>query len=317
MNVAVIEAPPKRLEGGVGYSTDVQFRGNATYRDVNIDGTGLQMLIDGRLESKLQSASIRFTQPPNDCRLDRHVHRRRRCAPTSRAWSRAPPSFGTRWHTIEERNERALSATFYLDEQQPAGAEWERSHAIYLEYERYWRRIDNLHRADDGLDGEPAGRRRHSGRLDARLRPRRSAASPRGCRSTPRTSCSSARRAARCSRRRATAFRRRCSSAPAATRRCAATRSRASACRTATRPLPGRYYAVFNVEVTHWIREAWGIAAFVDAGNAIDTLSDAHLALGYGVGLRVRTPLGPFRVDLAYGQDVHKVRVHLSVGLTF
>ena len=71
--------------------------------------------------------------------------------------------------------------------------------------------------------------------------------------------------------------------------------------------VPGRYYAVFNTEVTHWIREAWGIAAFVDAGNAVDSLSDAHLALGYGVGLRVRSPLGPFRVDLAYGQDVLRV----------
>ena len=81
--------------------------------------------------------------------------------------------------------------------------------------------------------------------------------------------------------------------------------------------VPGRYYAVFNGEVTHWIAEAWGIAAFVDAGNAVDSLSDAHLALGYGLGLRVRSPLGPFRVDLAYGQDVHKVRVHFSVGLTF
>ena len=81
--------------------------------------------------------------------------------------------------------------------------------------------------------------------------------------------------------------------------------------------VPGRYYAVFNLEATHWIREAWGIAAFVDAGNATDDLSNTHLALGYGVGLRVRSPLGPFRVDLAYGQDVHKVRVHLSVGLTF
>ena len=41
------------------------------------------------------------------------------------------------------------------------------------------------------------------------------------------------------------------------------------------------------------------------------------IALGYGVGARVRSPLGPFRVDLAYGQEVHKFRVHLSIGLTF
>ena len=81
--------------------------------------------------------------------------------------------------------------------------------------------------------------------------------------------------------------------------------------------VPGRYYAVLNAEVTHWIKEAWGLAAFVDAGNAVDSLSDDHSRSATALGLRVRTPLGPFRLDLAYGQDVHKVRVHLSVGLTF
>ena len=72
-----------------------------------------------------------------------------------------------------------------------------------------------------------------------------------------------------------------------------------------------------SVDAIHWIDELWGLAAFVDAGNAVDSLSGARLALGYGVGVRVRTPLGPFRLDVAYGQDVHTVRVHFSVGLTF
>ena len=79
----------------------------------------------------------------------------------------------------------------------------------------------------------------------------------------------------------------------------------------------GRYYAVASAEVTRWIGENWGIATFVDAGNATDSLHDFHLALGYGVGARLRTPIGPFRVDVAYGQDVHSVRVHFSVGLSF
>jgi translocation and assembly module TamA len=81
--------------------------------------------------------------------------------------------------------------------------------------------------------------------------------------------------------------------------------------------VPGRYYAVANVDAIRWIGESWGVAAFVDAGNAIDSLTAVHLALGYGLGARVRTPLGPFRLDVAYGEDVHKVRVHFSVGLTF
>ena len=81
--------------------------------------------------------------------------------------------------------------------------------------------------------------------------------------------------------------------------------------------VPGRYYAVASVDAIHWINESWGLAAFIDAGNAVDSLSHAHLALGYGIGARIRTPLGPFRLDVAYGQDVRQVRVQFSVGLTF
>ncbi len=79
----------------------------------------------------------------------------------------------------------------------------------------------------------------------------------------------------------------------------------------------GRYLAVASVEITRWIGENWGLAAFVDAGNATDSLHDFHLAPGYGIGGRLRTPIGPFRVDVAYGQDVKSIRVHFSIGLSF
>jgi translocation and assembly module TamA len=79
----------------------------------------------------------------------------------------------------------------------------------------------------------------------------------------------------------------------------------------------GRYYAVASAEVVHWIDAQWGIAAFVDAGNATDTPSQLDPVLGYGVGARLRTPIGPFRLDLAYGQEEKSVRVHFSVGLSF
>jgi len=36
-----------------------------------------------------------------------------------------------------------------------------------------------------------------------------------------------------------------------------------------------------------------------------------------GAGVRVRTPLGPFRLDVAYGQQTSEVRLHFSVGLAF
>jgi translocation and assembly module TamA len=79
----------------------------------------------------------------------------------------------------------------------------------------------------------------------------------------------------------------------------------------------GRYYAIASAEVIHWINASWGAAVFADAGNATDSLSEVHLAAGYGVGARVRTPIGPFRLDVAYGQDAKSVRLHFSVGLSF
>ena len=58
-------------------------------------------------------------------------------------------------------------------------------------------------------------------------------------------------------------------------------------------------------------------AAFVDLGDAADRVQDLKPALGYGLGLRWRSPVGPLKVDVAYGQRVEQLRVHFSVGITF
>jgi translocation and assembly module TamA len=79
----------------------------------------------------------------------------------------------------------------------------------------------------------------------------------------------------------------------------------------------GRYFAIGSVEVTHWFNSAWGVAAFVDGGNAVDQLHDFKIAWGYGLGARIRTPIGPFRFDLAYGQESRQVRLQFSVGVSF
>ena len=56
---------------------------------------------------------------------------------------------------------------------------------------------------------------------------------------------------------------------------------------------------------------------FVDAGRAANSWTGFKPALGYGVGVRWRSPLGLLRADLAYGEEVHEVRLHLSVGIAF
>lgn len=72
-----------------------------------------------------------------------------------------------------------------------------------------------------------------------------------------------------------------------------------------------------SAEATHWLNESWGIAAFVDAGDAVDQLEDVRLAVGYGIGARWRSPAGPIGVDLAYGQRTSELQLHFSLAIPF
>lgn len=61
----------------------------------------------------------------------------------------------------------------------------------------------------------------------------------------------------------------------------------------------------------------WWWATFVDVGGAAPSWRDFSGVRGYGVGVRWRSPVGPLRIDLAYGEQVRRVRLHFSVGITF
>jgi translocation and assembly module TamA len=315
VDISVIEARPKRFEGGIGYSTDVQFRTNANYRDVNFDGNGLQFVADARLETKIQSGSVKFSRPPNASGWIASYFAGAERTDIESLVTRTAAA-GTRWHTIEERDEHALSATYYLDEQQPDGSPNQTANALYAEYERHWRRVDDLIAPTTGWmasvfagGGVPGVSSRTFGRLRGRfaawvpiganyelnVRAEGGAVIAGGRDGIPSTLL----------------FR----TGGSTTVRGYDFDSLGVDQNGAV--VPGRYYAVASVDATRWIGDAWGVAAFIDAGNAIDSWSDAHLALGYGIGARVRTPLGPFRLDVAYGRDVQKVRLQFSVGLTF
>jgi translocation and assembly module TamA len=60
----------------------------------------------------------------------------------------------------------------------------------------------------------------------------------------------------------------------------------------------------------------WG-AVFFDLGRAANSWAGFKPARGYGVGLRWRSPVGPLRIDWAYGEELHKTRLHVSVGIAF
>lgn len=74
---------------------------------------------------------------------------------------------------------------------------------------------------------------------------------------------------------------------------------------------------VASVEYIHYFTDLLGASVFVDAGDAAPSFSELDWHLGYGAGLAVRTPAGPFYVDLAWAQKDRRLRLHFSLGIAF
>jgi len=77
----------------------------------------------------------------------------------------------------------------------------------------------------------------------------------------------------------------------------------------------GRYLAVGSVELERIVYGNWGAAVFMDAGNAMDDL-ETPLRKSAGVGLRYRSPVGVFRIDVAQPlEGKESPRLHLGLGV--
>jgi translocation and assembly module TamA len=74
---------------------------------------------------------------------------------------------------------------------------------------------------------------------------------------------------------------------------------------------------VGSVEYTRWFTAEWGGAAFFDTGNASDNLRESGLVRGYGLGVRWRTAVGPLALDAAWGEQARQWRYYFSVAITF
>jgi translocation and assembly module TamA len=79
----------------------------------------------------------------------------------------------------------------------------------------------------------------------------------------------------------------------------------------------GRYLLVGSVEYTQWFGEQWGAAVFYDAGNANDDASEFRAVAGYGVGVRWHSAIGALNFDVAYGEEVDEFRLHFTTGFVF
>jgi translocation and assembly module TamA len=315
VTVAVIEAPPKRLELGVGFSTDTRVRFNLSYRDVDFAARALQLATELRLEQKLQSGSVTLTTPP-----------------AANGWSQSgnasiertdlaglvseTATLGYRRTSLDERNQWQYGPALYFDTQRPQGAPRTSAHALYVDVQRAWRRMDDLVSPTRGTmtlvelgAGVPGASTEGFVRGIARFQ---------GWRPLPGDNGLIGRLEAG-----AVLAKNREGVPGALLFRTGGDQSvrgyayQSLGLREGDATLPARYYTLASLEAVHWFNDYLGGAVFVDAGDAFDEIDAMRIAVGVGAGARVRTPIGPLRLDLAYGERTRAVRVHFSAGLAF
>jgi translocation and assembly module TamA len=85
---------------------------------------------------------------------------------------------------------------------------------------------------------------------------------------------------------------------------------------------PGRYKAVVSLEWQRPIfnsdqRSNWENVIFIDGGAVANKAGDLDPVWGVGTGIRFNSPVGPLQLDLAYGLETKRFRIHLLVGFTF
>lgn len=315
VRVSLIEGPRRRLELSLGYSTDTKFRGSFDWRNNDVFARDWRLRLNANLETVQQWAELAVDLPERPSGWADSVGVRWKSTDIENLetdeWR-----IGVRTTALEERSRPSFGAAYIASRQTPSGAPTEDVHATFLDYVHTWRTTDNLLSPRRGRvtqlelgGGVPGVSTQGFGRAIGRFAwfvpfgPENELAF--------RAEAGAVLASAREGIPESLLFR----TGGATTVRgynfesLGVTQGEAI--------VGGRYLAIVSGEYTRWVWEGIGIAAFVDAGNAADEISGFRFALGYGVGVRVRSPIGPFRLDVAYGEEDHAVRLHFSVGLTF
>ncbi len=315
VKVTLIEAPKRKFDVGLGYSTDTLFRVQLDYRDTNFFGLQHRLTSTIRYETKIQSIGGILEAPP-DAGGWFNTYGAEIKATQIEGLDTESVSVGFVRKLADERNQPAWGVGYIFERQEPEGAPSENTYALVGSLWYTWRRTDELLTPRRGwnatvqLSAAPPG---VSSRAFGRVAGKVAAFHPlaRSLDLAVRVEAGAVLASTSSGVPQAMLFR----TGGDTTVRGYAFESLGVALGTAV--VGGRYYGVASAETVYWAWENIGLAAFVDAGNAVDSLSDFRLALGYGLGIRVRTPAGPLRLDIAYGQEVKEFRIHFSFGLTF
>jgi translocation and assembly module TamA len=315
VRVAVIEAQTQNIETGVGYSTDAGPRVELRYSDHDVRDSAWRFRSGLRLDEKIQNLQLEFDSPPLPRgRWNSYFARARQTDIQNEVTRELAAGVSHNWDA--ELAPSAVIVSGHLEEQRIAGDVADNRHALYAGFRRSFRKTDDyvsprsgymasfelggalpglasrpfLRGVVSGLFFIPFGR---SGDLLLRGQAGRVIAQTREGIPTSFLFRTGGDQTVR-----GYAF-------------------ESLGVRQGEAIVGGRRYAVASAEYTRWLGESWGLAAFVDAGNAWDDTTLFKAALGAGVGVRFRTPIGPIRADIAYGEETRAFRLHFSVGYTF
>ena len=77
----------------------------------------------------------------------------------------------------------------------------------------------------------------------------------------------------------------------------------------------GKFLSVVSAEYEHYLFDNWGVAAFIDGGNAYN-IDNVRIKTGAGLGLRWYSPIGPIRLDFAVplSQSDSSFQIHFAAG---
>jgi translocation and assembly module TamA len=315
VRIALIEAPTQHFEAGIGYSTDAGPRLELRYSDQDVRDSAWRFRSGLRLDDKIRNLQFDFDSPPRPGgRWNSFFARARETDIQNEATRELAAGLSHNWGA--ELAPSAIILSAHQEDQRVAGAVTDSRHAVYAGFRRSFRRTDDFIAPRSGylamveIGGAPSA---FASRAFLRGIVSGSFFIPNGRRGDILLRGQAGRVLADSREGIPTSFLFRTGGDQTV---------RGYAFESLGVPqgnaiVGGRRFVVASAEYTHWFGESWGLAGFVDAGNAWDDGSEPHAALGVGVGARFRTPIGPIRADLAYGEQTGGFRLHFSVGYSF
>ena len=316
IQVEVVERPEKRFSVGAGLSTDTGARVQASWLHRDILGRGMRLKFDAKIETSRQSGTAELAWPRNANGYENSLGLQLKKEDIEGQETRATVLAAKRNRT-RGKIETTLSLQYQTEEQRIANVLSASNQALTLNYAWTQRNVGRAFYPRRGyvlsLQGGGALESLLSDTSFARLYGRHTQYFPLG---------KSGRLILRGELGSVLAERRDGIPTDFLFRAGGDNSVRGYAYQSLGRTINGavasvRYLATGSVEYNYFFDRDWGMALFVDAGDAADSPSSLSPVFGYGVGARYSSPVGPINLDLAYGEATDKFRLHFSLGLSF